>query len=168
MGSPSPNMILAKLVFAVLSLAQARADWTGTGEVKCYGHVSTNVLTPEGGGYLSEGDVTCSPAGSTRLGLGPRLCSSTLTRDRTLKSGRGTIMMTTCRLFSAMGISGIRRMTWGPGTVPRKRERRASLAVALPAVLETSPVLAADQAQSHFIYLHCSKIVNKLTFSCVI
>ena len=51
-----------KLVLPVLVLAlhQVSADWSGSGELRCYGHYSTDVTTPEGGGYLQEGKVDCN------------------------------------------------------------------------------------------------------------
>merc|ERR1711872_678295 len=57
---------------AVLILAtQASCDWVGTGQVQCYGHVSTDVSTPPGD-YLERGSVTCRPAEWVfESGLGP-------------------------------------------------------------------------------------------------
>ena len=52
--------------------AQVSGDWTGTGQVQCYGHVSTDVSTPPGGDYLERGQVTCRPAEwDFDTGLGP-------------------------------------------------------------------------------------------------
>merc|ERR1711962_1025941 len=146
MGSPSPNMILAKLVFAVLSLAQARADWTGTGEVKCYGHVSTNVLTPEGGGYLSEGDVTCSPAEWVyETGLGPEAMFFHPDSGSDFEIWAWDYHDDNMPTVQCHGDIWYKKDDMGAGYCTPKKGRRASLAVALPAVLETSPVLAADQ-----------------------
>jgi len=38
---------------------QAR-DWSGSGEFSCYGHVSTDVSSPEGGDHLGEGTLNCN------------------------------------------------------------------------------------------------------------
>merc|ERR1711936_898535 len=40
-------------------LHQVSCDWTGTGSLSCYGHLSTDVSTPEGGGYLEQGHLDC-------------------------------------------------------------------------------------------------------------
>merc|ERR1712212_884448 len=40
-------------------LHQVSSDWTGTGSLSCYGHLSTDVSTPEGGGYLEQGHLDC-------------------------------------------------------------------------------------------------------------
>ena len=44
----------------VLVLHQVSGDWSGTGELKCYGHYSTDVTSQEGGQYLQEGKVDCN------------------------------------------------------------------------------------------------------------
>merc|ERR1711935_564677 len=51
-----------KVVAALLTLAlhQAAADWSGNGEFSCYGHVSTDVSSPEGGDHLGEGTLRCN------------------------------------------------------------------------------------------------------------
>ena len=36
---------------------QVSSNWSGSGEFSCYGHLSTDVSTPEGGDYLGEGKV---------------------------------------------------------------------------------------------------------------
>ena len=56
----------------LLTLDQVSADWSGTGEISCYGHLTTDVSTPEGGGNLSRGTMDCNIVewdGSN--GLGP-------------------------------------------------------------------------------------------------
>merc|ERR1712179_771244 len=47
------------VLLVVLVLHQVSCDWTGTGELSCYGHLSTDVSTPEGGGYLEQGHLDC-------------------------------------------------------------------------------------------------------------
>merc|ERR1712110_12348 len=51
-----------KVVAALVTLAlhQATADWSGSGELACYGHVSTDVSSPEGGDHLGEGTMRCN------------------------------------------------------------------------------------------------------------
>ena len=44
----------------VLVLHQVSGDWSGTGELKCYGHYSTDVTSQEGGGNLQEGKLDCN------------------------------------------------------------------------------------------------------------
>merc|ERR1712109_187158 len=43
-----------------IALHQAAADWSGSGEFSCYGHVSTDVSSPEGGDHLGEGTLNCN------------------------------------------------------------------------------------------------------------
>ena len=38
-------------------MLQVSSNWSGSGELSCYGHLSTDVSTPEGGDYLGEGKV---------------------------------------------------------------------------------------------------------------
>merc|ERR1712183_85268 len=72
---PVENICLRmKLVLALLSLAayQVSADGSFTGELACCGHLNTDVSTPEGGGYLERGQMSCNIVewdGSS--GLGP-------------------------------------------------------------------------------------------------
>merc|ERR1712037_220186 len=64
-----------KLLLPLLSLAMTTmvsAGWTESGKISCYGHLSTDVSTPEGGGYLEQGSMDCNIVewdGSS--GLGP-------------------------------------------------------------------------------------------------
>merc|ERR1711936_1501189 len=63
-----------KLALALLALAsyQVSGDGSFTGELACYGHLTTDVSTPEGGGYLERGQMSCNIIewdGSS--GLGP-------------------------------------------------------------------------------------------------
>ena len=51
---------------------QVSCDWSGSGRIQCYGHVSTDVTTPPGGEFLESGSVTCRPAEWVyESGLGP-------------------------------------------------------------------------------------------------
>merc|ERR1711862_1037738 len=56
----SPSKMKLLLPVLVLALHQVSGDWSGTGELKCYGHYSTDVTTPEGGGYLQDGKMDCN------------------------------------------------------------------------------------------------------------
>merc|ERR1711971_214536 len=55
-------VITMKVVAALVTIAlhQATADWSGSGEFSCYGHVSTDVSSPEGGDHLGEGTLRCN------------------------------------------------------------------------------------------------------------
>merc|ERR1712243_522116 len=64
--------LLPVLLVVVVVLHQVSCDWTGSGVLSCYGHLSTDVSTPEGGGYLEQGHLDCDIVewdGSS--GLGP-------------------------------------------------------------------------------------------------
>merc|ERR1712215_563633 len=122
-----------KLALALLALAsyQVSADGSFTGELACYGHLNTDVSTPEGGGYLELGQI--------------------------LKFGLGTTMIGATGLshtLSVRVISGTRRMTWALDTAlaplhtaplplpgPTWRRRGASLGVDMPAVWGQSPAM---------------------------
>ena len=39
---------------------EVSCDWTGSGELTCYGHLSTDV-SQAGGQYLEAGKLTCTP-----------------------------------------------------------------------------------------------------------
>merc|ERR1712218_592828 len=56
------KIITMRVVAALVTLAlhQATADWSGSGEFSCYGHVSTDVTSPEGGDHLGEGTLNCN------------------------------------------------------------------------------------------------------------
>merc|ERR1711931_141178 len=62
MGTACWREVAMKVVAALLTLAlhQATADWSGSGEFSCYGHVSTDVSSPEGGDHLGEGTLNCN------------------------------------------------------------------------------------------------------------
>merc|ERR1719422_1329431 len=50
--------IFAAAAFVLSS--QVSCDWTGSGELTCYGHLSTDV-SQAGGQYLEAGKMTCTP-----------------------------------------------------------------------------------------------------------
>merc|ERR1711936_698540 len=62
MGIVCRKIITMRVVAALVTLAlhQATADWSGSGEFSCYGHVSTDVSSPEGGDHLGEGTLRCN------------------------------------------------------------------------------------------------------------
>merc|ERR1712179_894557 len=145
------------VLLVVLVLHQVSCDWTGTGELSCYGHLSTDVSTPEGEDTWSRGTWTVT----SLSGMGPmawdlRPCSSRLTLDQSGRCGPGITMSGVTGLYHlppVRVISGIRRMTRVPGTVPVLqhtvplpppglvyRRREGSLGVALPNALELSLV----------------------------
>merc|ERR1711973_422188 len=59
MGDFVCQSLTMKVVAALVTIAlhQAAADWSGSGEFSCYGHVSTDVSSPEGGDHLGEGTL---------------------------------------------------------------------------------------------------------------
>jgi len=64
--------LLIATSMVLFAVNQVSGDWTGTGQVQCYGHVSTDVSTPPGGDYLERGQVTCRPVEwDFDTGLGP-------------------------------------------------------------------------------------------------
>merc|ERR1712179_798833 len=121
MGQDKMKEVLPVLL-VVLVLHQVSCDWTGTGELSCYGHLSTDVSTPEGGGYLEQGHLDCDFIewmGPMAWDLRP--CSSRLTLDQSGRCGPGITMSGVTGLYHlppVRVISGIRRMTWVLGTVP--------------------------------------------------
>ena len=109
-------------------------DWVGTGELQCYGHVSTAVSTPPGGDYLERGQLTCNPAEwDFDTGLGPEamffkpqtsaefeIWAVILTVLFFLFSfaySSGTTTALTSPGLSVMETSGTSKMTWEPGIV---------------------------------------------------
>merc|ERR1712203_170095 len=62
MGDFVCQSLTMKVVAALVTIAlhQAAADWSGSGEFSCYGHVSTDVTSPEGGDHLGEGTLNCN------------------------------------------------------------------------------------------------------------
>merc|ERR1712029_279694 len=62
MGDFVCQSLTMKIVAALVTIAlhQAAADWSGSGEFSCYGHVSTDVTSPEGGDHLGEGTLNCN------------------------------------------------------------------------------------------------------------
>merc|ERR1711936_1208031 len=58
MGRAAKDSIMkAVAALLVFVLHQVSSNWSGSGEFSCYGHLSTDVSTPEGGDYLGEGKV---------------------------------------------------------------------------------------------------------------
>merc|ERR1712172_240626 len=110
-------VITMKVVAALVTLAlhQATADWSGSGEFSCYGHVSTDVSSPEGGDHLGEGTLRCNIIEWGGGPLGPE-----------------------AMFFNPNG--GAEFEVWAQATAPHTR---ASPAVAMVTVWETSSVLAA-------------------------
>merc|ERR1712045_1100998 len=114
----------------------------------CYGHVSTDVSSPEGGDHLGEGTLNCNIIewGGARLDL--RQCSSSPTVELSLKSGRGTTMNGTvntgqCLTPHAKDKSGTRRTTWEQATA---HPTKASLGVDMATVWETLSASAAENS----------------------
>merc|ERR1712226_1215531 len=61
MGRAAKDSIMkAVAALLVFVLHQVSSNWSGSGEFSCYGHLSTDVSTPEGGDYLGEGKVICN------------------------------------------------------------------------------------------------------------
>merc|ERR1712198_510814 len=149
MGAATALLEVAmKVVAALVTLAlhQASADWSGSGEFSCYGHVSTDVSSPEGGDHLGEGTLNCNIIEWGVVPLDQRQCSSSPTVELSLKSGRGTTMSGTvsigpCLTPHARDRSGTRRTTWAQATA---HPTRASLAVDMATVWERLSVLAAE------------------------
>ena len=54
------NGFIASAVVLFLA-SQVSGDWTGTGELTCYGHLNAQVSTPPGSENMSEGKMTCTP-----------------------------------------------------------------------------------------------------------
>ena len=109
-------------------------DWVGTGELQCYGHVSTAVSTPPGGDYLERGQLTCNPSEwDFDTGLGPEamffkpqtgaefeIWAVRLTVLFQLFSfiySSGTTTALTSPGLSVMETSGTSKTTWEPGIV---------------------------------------------------
>merc|ERR1712012_739950 len=139
-------------VLVTIALHQAAADWSGSGEFSCYGHVSTDVTSPEGGDHLGEGTLNCILSSGEAAPLDLRQCSSSPTVEQSLRFGRGTTMIGTvgtgrCPMPPARGRSGTRGMTWALATALLTKLRRASPAVATVIVLETLSALAAEPVQ---------------------
>merc|ERR1711936_1558642 len=61
MGRAAKDSIMkAVAALLVFVLHQVSSNWSGSGEFSCYGHLSTDVSTPEGGDYVGEGKVNCN------------------------------------------------------------------------------------------------------------
>merc|ERR1712179_457482 len=110
------------VLLVVLVLHQVSCDWTGTGELSCYGHLSTDVSTPEGGGYLEQGHLDCDIIewdGSN--GLGPEAMFFKADSGSEWEVWAWDYHEWVTGLYHlppVRVISGIRRMTWVPGTAP--------------------------------------------------
>merc|ERR1711990_916714 len=155
MGDFVCQSITMRVVAALVTLAlhQATADWSGSGEFSCYGHVSTDVTSPEGGDHLGEGTLNCNIIEWEAAPLDPRQCSSSPTVGQSLRSGRGTTMIGTvstgrCPMPPARDRSGTRGMTWVLATALLTKLRRASPAAAMVIVLETLSALAAEPVRT--------------------
>merc|ERR1711928_269864 len=71
LSSPTNNMIKAAIA-AIFCVAAVRGDWSGTGNLKCYGHVSVTASFPAGAANEGEGSVRCTPVEwVSETGLGP-------------------------------------------------------------------------------------------------
>merc|ERR1712080_530983 len=156
-----------KIVAALLTIAlhQATADWSGSGEFSCYGHLSTDVSSPEGGDHLGEGTLNCNIIEWGGGPLGPEAMFSNPTVGLSLKSGRGTTMIGTanigqCLTGHARDRSGTRRTTWAQGTA---HPTRASPAVDMATVWETLSATAAENYLSENSLSHNSLSQNSLS-----
>merc|ERR1712203_1335450 len=157
-----------KVVAALVTLAlyKATADWSGSGELACYGHVSTDVSSPEGGDHLGEGTMRCNIINGEEAHLDPRQCSSNPTVELSLKSGRGTTMIGTaniglCLTPLARDRSGTRRTTWARVIA---HLTRASLAVDMATAWETLSVSAAEISLSFSHIFFERKYGEKISF----
>merc|ERR1712226_601354 len=148
MGRAAKDSIMkAVAALLVFVLHQVSSNWSGSGEFSCYGHLSTDVSTPEGGDYLGEGKVICNIVEWGGGPLGPEAMFFKPTAGRSSRSGRGTTMTGTTSTGPrptppARARYGTRRTTRAPATA--RPTRRRSTAVATPAVSGTSSVQAAD------------------------
>merc|ERR1712071_675049 len=141
----------------LLTLHQVSADWSGTGEISCYGHLTTDVTTSEGSGNLQRGKMDCNIVewdGPTDWDQ--RQCSSSLSQEQSSRSGLGTTMSGETGPYLLLNVretSGTRRTTWVLDTAlaPRLtapllhhgkilKMKEVTPDVALQAVLEPSHV----------------------------
>merc|ERR1711879_65347 len=137
MGDFVCQSLTMKVVAALVTIAlhQAAADWSGSGEFSCYGHVSTDVTSPEGGDHLGEGTLNCN---IIEWGGGP------LGPEAMFFKPNGGAEFEIC----ARDRSGTRGMTWALAIALLTKLRRASPAVATVIVLETLCALAAEPVQT--------------------
>merc|ERR1712179_445814 len=139
-----------KVVAALVTLAlhQATADWSGSGEFSCYGHVSTDVSSPEGGDHLGEGTLRCNiiewgggPLGPEAMFFKPNGGAEFEIWAWTTMIGIANIGQ--CLTPHARDRSGTRRTTWVQDTA---HPTRASPVVDMATVWETLSVSAADNS----------------------
>merc|ERR1712203_422134 len=131
-----PMTVVAALV--TIALHQATADWSGSGEFSCYGHVSTDVSSPEGGDHLGEGTLNCNIIEWGGGPLGPEAMFFKPNGGAEFEiwawdyhdwdSEHWPMPYATCE-----GQICTRVTTWAQATAP---PTRASLAVAMATVLE--------------------------------
>merc|ERR1711944_287865 len=128
-----------KVVAALLTIAlrQATADWSGSGEFSCYGHLSTDVSSPEGGDHRGEGTLNCNIIEWGGGPLGPEAMF--------FKPNSGAEFEIWAWDYHAWDRSGTRRTTWAQGTA---HPTRASPAVDMATVRETLSATAAENSLS--------------------
>merc|ERR1712241_168607 len=129
MGIVCRKIITMRVVAALVTLAlhQATADWSGSGEFSCYGHVSTDVTSPEGGDRLGEGTLNCNIIEWGGGPLGPEAMF--------FKPNSGAEFE-----IWARDRSGTRGTTWAPAIAHHTRLKRASPGADTGTVLEISCV----------------------------
>merc|ERR1711860_71293 len=72
LSSPTNNNMIKAAIAAIFCVAAVRGDWSGTGNLKCYGHVSVTAGFPAGAANEGEGSVRCTPVEwVSETGLGP-------------------------------------------------------------------------------------------------
>merc|ERR1712001_770258 len=145
------KIITMRVVAALVTLAlhQATADWSGSGEFSCYGHVSTDVTSPEGGDHLGEGTLNCNIIEWGGGPLGPEAMF--------FKPNSGAEFEIWAWDYHAWDRSGTRRTTWVRVTA---HLTRASLAVDMATAWETLSVLAAEISLS-FSHIFFERICGK-------
>ena len=152
-------------------------DWTGTGELTCYGHLNAQVSTPPGSENMSEGKMTCTPIEwpYPAQDLGPEAmffkpnggaefeiwAVSVIVQCFVLSNDcvSGTTMSPTSPGPSAMVTCGIRTVTWAPATAPPTWTPSPGPGVALPGAAAPSPATDVD-----IILIQCLDISNKMLY----
>merc|ERR1712126_466553 len=66
MGIVTKKLEMSKLTYILfgvfaICLTQVKADWTGSGELKCYSHYESDATFPEGASNAAPAKVTCRP-----------------------------------------------------------------------------------------------------------
>merc|ERR1712203_1030545 len=147
MGIVCRKIITMRVVAALVTIAlhQAAADWSGSGEFSCYGHVSTDVTSPEGGDHLGEGTLNCNiiewgggPLGPEAMFFKPN--SGAEFEIWAWDSMIGTASTGQCLTPPARDRSGTRGTTWALAIALPTRLKRASLGADTGTVLEISCV----------------------------